>query len=217
MSQKIPEIEIAIWQAPMAQPPAQRQRVTPRLRRAVVTGAVLAVHVCAVIVLAVRPAPRTAGEPSASGMIAALLSPDSPFATGEISEPQLDLSAPALIEMEPPEVFIDETTEARETGAAAAVAAFMPPRLDTGHTPDFAEFVARAAQQHPGAARVILTVMVDEQGLPARVNVSLSSGHSGVDEVAIEYARALRWHPAVAQGHPTSVSIRLPVLFSVVS
>lgn len=91
---------------------------------------------------------------------------------------------------------------------------FRPPHLLSQSDPDPTTFAAASGLSLARAARVILTVTVTEQGTAGNISVMIGSGDADLDSVAIEYARTLRWHPALVRGRETSMSIRLPVVFS---
>jgi TonB family protein len=77
--------------------------------------------------------------------------------------------------------------------------------------PDPADYARRAGMAPGAAAHVTLAVKINELGQPAEVRVSSSSGNSRADELAIEFARHLRWNPATDRGAKTGAEIRLPV------
>lgn len=63
--------------------------------------------------------------------------------------------------------------------------------------------------------RVILNVLIAENGEVEEVKVLESLGHNGCDEAAMEAVRSVKWKPAMQQGKPVKVWVGIPVIFKV--
>jgi protein TonB len=59
---------------------------------------------------------------------------------------------------------------------------------------------------------VVLSVVIDAQGRVEGIRL-LSATHPGFVTSAIEYARGIRFRPALKGGQPVAVEVRLPVRF----
>ncbi len=214
MNHPAAKIEVDIWMPPVAATRVERRR-DAGWRRVLSCGAVAALHVVVALLLVPRPWQRGASTAeSQPAMTATLLSIESARPeiaaneadAGASPETRFELPAPPRL----PEPFEEKLEEAPET----PVQAFVPPRLDEKSRLDMADFARRAGIDPGRSARVILAVTVNEQGVAADIRVAISSGDSLVDALAVEYARALRWDPAIVQGRNSSMNIRLPVVLA---
>lgn len=115
--------------------------------------------------------------------------------------------------MAPPELPVPEAEDAQDP-VVRVQQEFLPPRLDESSRRSTADFAKRAGVPPGRSVRVILAVTVTEQGTAGDVQVSITSGDSRVDALAVEYARVLRWSPAIVQGRNASMNIRLPVVLA---
>jgi TonB family protein len=61
--------------------------------------------------------------------------------------------------------------------------------------------------------RVILNVLVAENGEIDEIKVLKSLGHNGCDEAAMVAVRAVKWKPAMQKGKPVKVWVGIPVIF----
>jgi TonB family protein len=208
-------IEVVEWQAPPARRDQEPKRIRALVQRGLMLLLVLALHglIAGQFLL---PALRI-GSPRAVAptpvMVASLIEPN----TDNESAPELAPAPPLLSRSSsipaPDELPITLTEDARAEIAESNK--FSPPRLHTGAVPEPIDFASRAGIDVSRAARVILTVTVNEKGTAGEVTVAISSGDSRLDSAAIEYVRALRWDPAIVQGRQSSMNIRLPVVFAV--
>ncbi|MCB9535504.1 MAG: energy transducer TonB [Myxococcales bacterium] len=73
---------------------------------------------------------------------------------------------------------------------------------------------------YPAAARkegiegtVVLSIVVDTEGRVVRATVVKGLGH-GLDQAAVEAAKATLWHPATVGGRPTQSTRRFHVRFT---
>jgi len=194
--------------------PAPASRDLPRaVRRGIAGAVVVALHIVAALLFALPPltegAPgRAAGDPA---MTVEFITPqtvtDVPV-NGEIPAPSMGESW-ALTAVEMPVLPFDEVADTEPSASNE----FRPPRLRPQHGPTLANLAASAGVVLAKTSRVILTVAVSAEGTAGEVGVAVSSGDAKLDSVAIEYARTLRWDPAIVQGRETNMSIRLPVVF----
>jgi len=94
------------------------------------------------------------------------------------------------------------------TGALDAVKGMTPPR-PVNHVE--AQFSDEARRKHAGG-KVLIAMMVTEEGLPADVQVLAPAG-MGLDEEALIAARKYRFKPATLEGVPVPVPIVLEINF----
>ncbi|GAB3385077.1 energy transducer TonB [Lysobacter fragariae] len=140
------------------------------------------------------PAPTPAGSSdSASGM-------------GEAPTPQVDDEGrPRLVETTPP---------------PAPAAPPPPPRpaAPTASTP--AQVISSPAPRYPAMAlrrgesgKVLVSVEVGPDGVPATVEVAKSSGSRDLDRAAMEAVRRWRFSPAMDGERPVSSRVQVPISF----
>ena len=175
-----------------APPTPSTGRTRKRWQRSLSIGGVIAVHVVGIVMFAARPLGfRKADDESAQNVVylADQLTPSAQAADARQSV--LDML---------------ESDAARQPRGD-----FVPPRLVKSSLPDPADYARRAGVAPGAAARVVLAVKIDELGQPAEIRVSSGSGNSRADELALEFARQLRWNPATERGAKTGAEIRLPV------
>lgn len=73
----------------------------------------------------------------------------------------------------------------------------------------------RQALRTGATGKVVLRVLVDEQGLPREVSIETSSGHAVLDRAAREQVLSKwRFHPATHQGRPIPAYALVPIGFS---
>lgn len=115
----------------------------------------------------------------------------------------------------PPVALVDMVISEQHFDAAkvAAGTATRPPLLKRkeSDSPDLR--AKRAGIPVANPARATLLVRVGEDGKPGEVTVAESSGDARLDQVAVEYAQALEWSPALVSGRESTMSIHLPVEF----
>jgi TonB family protein len=73
----------------------------------------------------------------------------------------------------------------------------------------YPEIARRAGIQ----GRVILNLLINENGVVDTVKVLKSLGKSGCDEAAVNAAKSVRWKPAINNGVPVKVWVGIPVVF----
>lgn len=70
------------------------------------------------------------------------------------------------------------------------------------------------ARQAGIEAKVVVGVLIDEQGTPLKADILKSSGiHLGFEEAAIDAVMAVRWKPAMQRDHPVKVWVSVPIRF----
>jgi protein TonB len=82
------------------------------------------------------------------------------------------------------------------------------------------QFVKKSQPIYPSFSRrlgeqgqAMLRVLIDELGLPVRIEVESSSGHARLDDSAIAAARSSRFSPYREDGVIRPVWVRLPYVF----
>lgn len=102
-------------------------------------------------------------------------------------------------------------------GAASSAWANDPLRLPTGAKPPVvihsvdAEFSDEARAERVEGV-VLISTIVDEQGMPTEIRVERSAGH-GLDENAVAAVSQYRFRPATLDGRPIATRIRIEVSF----
>jgi TonB family protein len=102
-------------------------------------------------------------------------------------------------------------------GAASSASANDPFRLPPGAKPPVAvhsveaEFSEEARVERIEGV-VLISTIVDEQGMPTEIRVERSAGH-GLDENAVAAVSQYRFRPATLDGNPIAVRIRIEVSF----
>lgn len=119
--------------------------------------------------------------------------------------------APAAIQAPPPMA----TPAAQEPAARTAPAAVTPPQFN-------ADYLNNPAPRYPALSirlreegTVMLRVQVDEQGLPARVELRSSSGFERLDGVAQETVRRWKFVPARRGDQPVTAWVLVPISFNI--
>lgn len=120
-----------------------------------------------------------------------------------------DTPAPALPSTAPP--------AATAPSAAPAAAIPAPPKLVSG-----VEYIRKPNPIYPPLAKrmgeegkVVLRVLVNENGRPERVEIQKSSGSSRLDEAAKQGALDALFKPYMENGKPVAVYAIVPIDFSI--
>lgn len=96
----------------------------------------------------------------------------------------------------------------------APPAPVVPPQFNADYlnnpAPRYPPLSRRLGEQ----GRVMLRVLVDEQGLPARVELRTSSSFERLDQVALETVRRWKFVPARRGDQPVSAWVLVPISFS---
>jgi protein TonB len=98
--------------------------------------------------------------------------------------------------------------------------ALPPPQPPPVHQAGALRYRVAPAVEVPLASRrlgesgtVLLHVLVDAQGLPARVEVRRSSGHARLDAQALAAMRAARFEPCTHDGRPVACEADAPIAY----
>ena len=75
--------------------------------------------------------------------------------------------------------------------------------------PDYPESARREGRE----GRVLLRVLVDDQGQSKKVEINISSGSDALDRAATEAIRRWRFHPARDGDKPVESWLRIPIEF----
>jgi TonB family protein len=211
MKSGVSEMVVEEWQPPAALP--GKQRGARHSRNMLMWAAVLLVHGLLIWELAAWAPRRDTPARTISPIVATLIVDDGSPESGDRSSatPITPLELP-IGETEPSFPPADAWPSDEESSSAASND-FAPPTLMTG-SPDTAPFAALAGIDPGKSVRVILSVNVTEFGEAGEVRVVVGSGSPAADDVAVKYARALRWSPARVQGRPSRMNIRLPVVLA---
>ncbi len=71
----------------------------------------------------------------------------------------------------------------------------------------------RASRRLGESGRVTVRVLIDEAGVPRTVQLARSSGHSRLDEAALQAVQKARFKPYVDNGLPTAGWALIPLVF----
>jgi protein TonB len=160
------------------------------------------------------PAPVAAPEPQAAKPVAA----PKPAAPRPVAA-----SAPKATAAPAQNVAANDAAPSAPAAVAEPAAAPSPPASPVAAAePDIKPSPAEAPRPpYPLAARkrglqgvVTLMVRVAEDGSPLEVQLKASSGHSLLDESALETVKRWRFSPARQSGRAVVASVELPVRFS---
>jgi TonB family protein len=111
----------------------------------------------------------------------------------------------------PPVAMVDMAMSPTEDLAPASKTRF--PVLKQGKTDNPTHRARSAGITLAEPARTVLLVRVSAEGRSGEVAIIDGSGNAVLDQVAIEYARAQEWTPALVAGRESAMSIRLAVDF----
>jgi TonB family protein len=191
---------------------SRRNPLSARGRRAAIAAAVVALHVVVMAFVALRPVTTDLAVRAGAPLLVTFVEPTA-VQVEELSVPSdaLELAQPE-VEIEQPQLAAD-AKETLKDAATRPMQDFLPPRLDETSAMEPVELARLAGLPNGRSARVILGLTVTNRGTASDIQVTLSSGDARIDAVAVEYARALRWAPAVVQGQNSNMNIRLPVVF----
>ncbi len=107
----------------------------------------------------------------------------------------------------------EEPTPKKEPQAASVGSikqGALQPAVLEGQAPPTYPMLARARKIE---GKVLLAIQVLESGLCGRVEVKESSGHSMLDQAAVEGVRKWRFEPAQKEGKPIQSQIEIPIIF----
>ena len=106
------------------------------------------------------------------------------------------------------DVVVGQIPAADETVVVAKKIGVIPPLTIYQPRPEYTEL----ARKDKVEGVVIVSLVVDEQGLPQHLNVSRGLG-DGLDENAIKAVKQYRFNPAVENGKPVAVYLNVEVNF----
>lgn len=82
------------------------------------------------------------------------------------------------------------------------------------------QYLSRPAPVYPAysrrvgeTGRVVIRVLIDERGSPAKLELQQSSGHERLDQSAVTAVRAARFKPYTEDGKPRPVWVLIPIVF----
>lgn len=110
----------------------------------------------------------------------------------------------SLVQFDDPD---DETAADDNVGPASF------PRLARIQSVDVTDVARRAGIARDRPLTIVLSVEVNTEGTATAINVLRSSGVDAADQVAINYARRVRWVPGEVNHQPQTMRVILPVTF----
>lgn len=128
-----------------------------------------------------------------------------------ITEPA---SVPARLEVSLPAPEPKPAVEPASFAVAPAPTPVIPPSFNAGYLKNPAPPYPALSRRLGEEGRVVLRVFVDENGLPARVEVKTSSGFSRLDDVALGTVRTWKFVPARRGEKPVGTWVLVPISFS---
>ena len=142
--------------------------------------------------------------------------------------PQIADWKPVLPDVPLPQVTVEERSTAITVSVPVATpkVAAPPMRKANADTPPILDaqsvgYLVPPAPRYPPASRrareegeVLVRVLIDVDGRPSEVRILRSSGHSRLDDAAIEAVRAALFRPYVADGRARAAYVRVPVEFA---
>ena len=94
-------------------------------------------------------------------------------------------------------------------GTTQAAATLTQARYRETPQPRYPDSARRAGKE----GRVLLRVLVDEEGRTKAIEVNTSSGHDMLDQAATEALKKWRFVPARADGRPIETWVKVPIEF----
>lgn len=96
----------------------------------------------------------------------------------------------------------------------------MPSKADFVKVEAQPEMLKQVNPEYPAEARkkgiegkVMISTLVDKAGLPAKVEISKSSGNKILDEAALKAAQQAKFKPATQEGKPVAVWVSYAITF----
>jgi protein TonB len=190
------------------------------LRRAVAAGAVLGLHVVAIYALANANGEFLSGispPPLQVTLIpAAVAAVETPPPTVELEVPRVDAEPPIVsIELDEPAASTAITVITQPTRPAGPTAAATPPLVSE------VEYAVAPQPGYPSASRrmreqglVVLRVLVDELGKAQQLSIHESSGHTRLDNAALDAVARAAFKPYIANGLAQRVYVLIPIEFA---
>lgn len=119
---------------------------------------------------------------------------------------QTDEEQPRLVETAPPP---PPATPAPPPRPATPTTAASQPQPLSMPSPKYPSQALRNGEH----GTVMVSVEIDAEGVPTSVDVARSSGSRLLDRAALDAVRRWRFRPAMADGHPTSGRVQVPISF----
>lgn len=110
---------------------------------------------------------------------------------------------PDLIPEVPVQEVKDEAQEFLMVAEVVAKIKYMPPK------PKIPPYIARARVD----VTTLVRFFVDEKGNvdPNRTKIHTSSGYPELDDIAVEWAKQMKFHPALNRGEPVKMQMSIPI------
>lgn len=110
---------------------------------------------------------------------------------------------PDLIPEVPVQAVQEDVEEFLMVAEVRAKIKYMPPK------PKMPSYIARARVD----VTTVIRFFVDEKGNvdPNRTKIHTSSGYPELDEIAVEWAKQMKFHPALNRGEPVKIQMAIPI------
>ena len=205
-------------------------------QRAAALSVVLALHVGAVVALAQYQPAREAMSQLRTVMVSLITPPKleppqerprpkpvvkQPIRKIELLPPQPILAiteptpVPARFEAPPPPPApVAAVPSQSHVAAEPAPVPVIPPNFNADYLNNPAPSYPALSRRMGEEGKVVLRVFVNQQGLPAQVELRTSSGFSRLDHVALETVRQWKFMPARRGEQPIGAWVLIPISFS---
>ncbi|MEO8151563.1 MAG: energy transducer TonB [Rhizobacter sp.] len=220
--------------APLAaavRPPSRESGDLSRSQRRGVVAVIALAHIGALWAVLQVPAVREAVLEAAPIFVDLLAPPAPPAPPPPVAQPVPKTAPPTLITAPPaPTPAVFEAPPEPELPppllpvtpvvAEAPPAPPAPPALPKIIPASEVQYLVKPAPEYPRLSirqgetgLVVVSVYIDEAGLPRTVQVQQSSGHERLDESAVAAVRKARFKPYTQNGQPTAGWARIPIPF----
>ncbi|MCE5272769.1 energy transducer TonB [bacterium] len=146
----------------------------------------------------IPPPPKALAKPSVP--IAAQEEVNEDITIDETTPPPPDLI---------PEVPVQE--EKVEVEEFLMVAEVMPKLKSMPPRPEMPSYIARARVNVTTKIEFFVTKTGDVD--PQRTKIAVSSGYPELDQIAVEWAKQMKFHPALNRGEPVAVRMAMPIVW----
>lgn len=138
----------------------------------------------------------------------ALAKPSVPIAAQEeVNEDiTIDETTPPPPDLIPEVPAQEEKVEAEEFLMVAEV---MPKMKSMPPRPEMPSYIARARVNVTTKIEFFVTKTGDVD--PQRTKIAVSSGYPDLDQIAVEWAKQMKFHPALNRGEPVAVRMAMPI------
>lgn len=154
-------------------------------------------------------APTTPTTPTLAHPAPAKLTPVPPTSASPMAAPEL-----AKLEPSAPTTSVSAPAPATPPAPVQSVAAPTPPRFDADYFDNPAPNYPPISRRNREAGRVLLHVLVEASGLPAKVEVRTSSGFERLDKAAIAAVSRWKFVPARQGSDAVAAWVLVPIDFS---